>query len=147
MAKQLLLIEDSPTQAAFFKSHFENNNYQVITANDGESGIEWLQNCKAQGHPPPHLIVLDYLLPGEDGLAVCKRLKNDIALRPIPVLMYSAETSLHNMTLAYEAGADYYVVKGGEDGQRHLELVIDAIFIRQTRTRNRSAERANTSAS
>ena len=141
MAKQLLLIEDSPTQAAFFKSHFENNNYQVITAIDGESGIEWLQDCKAKGQPQPHLIVLDYLLPGEDGLAVCKRLKNDMVLRPIPILMYSAEKSLHNMTLAYEAGADYYVVKGGEDGQRHLELVIDAIFIRQARTRNRTLER------
>jgi DNA-binding response OmpR family regulator len=131
MPGTLLLFEDSPTQAAQFKVHFENLGYTVLSALDGVEGGKLLQKSMADGKTP-NLIILDFLLPQEDGASICRRLKANPETKSIPVLIFSGENKLRFMNEAYDAGADYYVVKGRE-GLRTLELLIDSILVRQLR--------------
>lgn len=145
MPRNLLLIEDSATQATQFRLHFEGLGYSVATAPSGASGLSYFRELLEQNKLLPNLIVLDYQLPDEDGVVVCQKLKADPRLHPIPVLMYSAENKLRNMSASYQAGADYYVVKG-QEGQRTLELLIDSIFVRQARSKRTSTTRTATTA-
>lgn len=126
MAKKVLIVEDSPTQALKTKIILEAKNYEVFIAGDGEEG-----SAKA-GEIKPDLIVLDVYLPSMSGFDVCKQLKADMHLRAIPIIMFSNENKLKNMVTAYEMGADYYVVKGDE-GERVLTLLIETVFTRISR--------------
>ncbi len=126
MAKKVLLVEDSPTQAMKTRLMLESKNYEVFVASDGEEGLAGAADIK------PDLIVLDVYLPHLSGFEVCKELKADLQLRGIPVIMFSNENKLKNMVKAYEMGADYYVVKG-EEGERVLTLLIETVFTRISR--------------
>jgi PleD family two-component response regulator len=126
MAKKVLLVEDSPTQAIKTKLILESKNYEVFTACDGEEGLVKAAELK------PDLIVLDVYLPHLSGFEVCKQLKSDVQLRSLPVIMFSNENKLKNMVKAYEMGADYFVVKGDE-GERVLTLLIETVFTRISR--------------
>jgi two-component system, OmpR family, phosphate regulon response regulator PhoB len=134
ISKKILLIEDSLTQAAQFRFHFEKLGYEIEIANDGKSGLKKLEAYQ------PDLIVLDLLLPGElDGLAVCRAIKGNPAnpqIRTIPVLMFSGENKLNLMNEAYRSGADYYVVKA-HDGLKTLQTIIEAAFARRARMARR----------
>lgn len=126
MSKKVLLVEDSPTQAAKTRMMLEEKNYQIFLAADGKEGLERALSLK------PDLIVLDVYLPEMSGFEVCKKLKSDVQARAIPVIMFSNENKLKNMVTAYETGADYYVVKG-EEGERVLALLIETVFTRISR--------------
>ncbi len=126
MAKKVLIVEDSPTQALKTKLLLEKRNYEVFVAQDGRDGIAMTHQLR------PDLIVLDVYLPKLSGFEVCKLLKSDLLLRSIPVIMFSNENKLKNMVNAYEMGADYYVVKG-EEGERVLTLLIETVFTRIAR--------------
>jgi len=126
MAKKILIVEDSPTQAGKTKFILENKGYEVTIALSGEDGLE--QAAKIR----PDLIVLDVHLPNLSGFEVCKTLKSNLALRSIPIIMFSSENKLRNMVSAYEMGADYYVVKS-EEGERVLTLLIETVFTRMLR--------------
>jgi DNA-binding response OmpR family regulator len=128
----LLLIEDNPTQAAQFKKVFEKLGYQVILFYSGKHGLNYLQNLSSQNLPYPNLIVLTFNLSGEDSLGICQQLKLNIKFRPIPLFIYSAENKLATMTAAYQAGADYYIVKETE-GKESIEPLVDALLKRQLR--------------
>ncbi len=132
MAKKVLVVEDSLIQAAKIRLGFEERNFQVVCAT---SGLEAVVNAR---HYDPDLIVLDLQLPDVTGFEVCKRLKKDFELRNIPIVMYSADNSPRNMIEAYEAGADYYVVKGDE-GEEVLYTLTNTIFIRRARRARLSA--------
>lgn len=132
MSRRLLLIEDSPTQAQELKQHYEELGYQVTVARDGESGIETLKAMSESHNRRPDLIVLDYLLPGANGIEVCRHLKSQLEFRSIPVLIYSIEKNNDYKLSAYQAGADYYVVKDA-NGQKILDGLIDAMFLRLRR--------------
>jgi DNA-binding response OmpR family regulator len=105
MAKKVLIVEDSPTQAAKMRLDFEQRNFVTDAAISGQEGL-----VKALLFSPD-VIVLDLQLPDFTGFEVCKRLKKDLKLRNIPVIMFSADNSPRNMVTAYESGADYYVLR------------------------------------
>ncbi len=126
MAKKILIIEDSATQALKTKFILEGKGFEVDIATSGEDGIVRANKTR------PDLIVLDVYLPNLSGFEVCKALKNNLDLRSVPIIMFSTENKLKNMVTAYEMGADYYVVKGDE-GERVLTLLIDTVFTRIAR--------------
>ncbi len=126
MAKKILIVEDSPTQAIKTKFILEGKGYEVSIASTGLEGV-----TKAVEHHPD-LIVLDVYLPDLTGFEVCKRIKSNLQLVSIPVIMFSNENKLKNMVTSYEMGADYYVVKGDE-GERVLTLLIETVFTRISR--------------
>jgi DNA-binding response OmpR family regulator len=101
---RLLLIEDHDDIAANIAEFFEASGDSVEHVLDGESGLE-----KALGQPYD-AIVLDLMLPGLDGLSVCRQLRQAGRTR-VPVLMLTAKDLLADKIEGFEAGADDYLIK------------------------------------
>jgi two-component system, OmpR family, phosphate regulon response regulator PhoB len=122
--KKVLIVEDSLLQGQVLRTDFENRNFEVMLATNGN------ESHRALDEKQPDLIILDYVLPDTDGIELCKRIKQNITTRAIPVIMFSSENRINNMVKAYEAGADYYVVKD-EDGSKNLALLADSVLTRR----------------
>lgn len=126
--KKVLLVEDSVSQAAKTRLDLETNGFKVEISYDGATALNKI------GQWQPDIIVLDYLLPDIDGIEICRLLKQNPLYRAIPVVVYSIENKLRNMTQAYFAGADGYVIKGENDNV--LEVFIENIISRKNRLRS-----------
>lgn len=99
---RILIVEDDERLASLTKDYLESNGLQVSIEGDGSRAIERIKNEQ------PDLVVLDLMLPGEDGLAVCR------IVRPHytgPILMLTARTEDLDQVLGLEMGADDYVAK------------------------------------
>jgi DNA-binding response OmpR family regulator len=83
--KTILIIDDEEDFSFFTKKNLERNNYQVLAASEGESGLRAAFDAK------PDLILLDIMMPGIDGFEVLKRLKADQATAHIPVIMLTGK--------------------------------------------------------
>jgi two-component system response regulator MprA len=102
MSTRILIIEDDEAILKFLRRGLAYEGYQVDTAADGESGLGL-----ARDHPPD-LVVLDWMLPGLDGLEVCRRLRSG---GPVPILMLTAKDHISDRVQGLDAGADDYMVK------------------------------------
>ena len=101
----ILIIEDDEDIQELLRYNLVKQGYQVAVAATGELGLrEAEKSC-------PDLILLDLMLPGMDGLDVCRRLKMDEKTRPIPVVMVTAKGEETDIVTGLELGADDYVVK------------------------------------
>ncbi len=106
MQKQkILLIEDEEDIAALIKLQAEMAGYAFSVAYDGLNGYETLQK------QPPDLLILDLMIPGQNGLDVCRKVKANDALKHIPIIMISAKSEETDVVLGLELGADDYVTK------------------------------------
>jgi two-component system alkaline phosphatase synthesis response regulator PhoP len=106
MAKQtILVVEDEEDIRELVKYNLAKEGYQVLTVATGEEAVE-----KIRAHRPV-LVVLDLMLPGLDGLDVCKILKGDSRTRPIPVIMLTAKGEESDIVAGLEVGADDYITK------------------------------------
>ncbi len=85
MSIDILVVEDDPSILMGLVLNLRKEGYGVRTAADGERGIAELERCR------PDLVVLDLMLPGVDGLEVCKVLKGDSATRDTSVVMLTAK--------------------------------------------------------
>nr|WP_290665744.1 response regulator transcription factor [Ardenticatena sp.] len=103
MAASILIIEDDPKISEMLRRGLLFEGYTVETAADGPSALEKLRAFT------PDLIILDWMLPGMDGLDVLKRIR--AALPDVPVLMLTAKDSIADRVLGLESGADDYLVK------------------------------------
>ena len=103
MSDKILLIEDEPQIAGFISRGLGREGYDVISATDGEMGLEM-----AFGQLPD-LIILDIMLPGIDGLSVCRQIREGELQTPI--LMLTAKDAVPDRVAGLEAGADDYLVK------------------------------------
>lgn len=102
MAEHILVIEDEQKIADFLRRGLTYEGFHVEVCLDGESGL------KAARDNPPDLVVLDWMLPGLDGLEVCRRLR---AAGTVPILMLTAKDSVTDRVKGLDSGADDYVVK------------------------------------
>jgi DNA-binding response OmpR family regulator len=105
MALDVLLIEDSKTQAAQIKTTLEGMGMTVRVAHDGLDGIREVM----QQHPS--LIILDVKLPGMDGFQVCRRLKRSADTQNIPIIMLTERDEAQSTMSGLQAGADDYIPK------------------------------------
>ncbi|HSX10408.1 MAG TPA: response regulator transcription factor [Chlamydiales bacterium] len=103
--KRILLIEDEEDIAALIKLQAELSGYKLHVEVDGINGFRAIEREK------PELVILDIMLPGENGLDVCRRMKNNPELKNIPVLILSAKGEELDIVLGLELGADDYVQK------------------------------------
>jgi len=100
---KILIVEDEPNMVAGLRDNFEFEGYEVLTAYDGEEG---LQRALSDS---PDLLVLDVMMPKMSGLEVCKQLR---AKRPsIPIIMLTARGQEVDKVVGLELGADDYVTK------------------------------------
>ncbi len=106
MAKaNILVVEDEEDILELVVYNLGKEGYTVSGATSGEEG---LKRIKAG---PPDLIVLDLMLPGLDGLEVCKLLKADAETRTVPILMLTAKGEEADIVVGLELGADDYLTK------------------------------------
>lgn len=103
--KRILLIEDEEDIAALIKLQGEASGYKMYVEVDGVNGYRAIQREK------PDLVILDLMLPGQNGLDVCRKIKNHSELRHIPVIILTAKAEELDMVLGLELGADDYVGK------------------------------------
>jgi CheY-like chemotaxis protein len=102
---KILFIEDEPDQIMMISLRLEKNGYEVVPARDGEEGLRKAREEK------PDLILLDVIMPGIDGLEVCRRLKEDPETRHIPVISTTAAGVDDIERRCFSAGADDCVRK------------------------------------
>ena len=102
MTTRILVIEDDERILKFLRRGLAYEGYLVDTATDGESGLRIARD------QPPDLVILDWMLPGLDGIEVCRRLRGG---GPVPILMLTAKDNVSDRVLGLDAGADDYMVK------------------------------------
>lgn len=106
MAKEtILVVEDDPDIVELLEYSLEREGYTVLAASDGEKGLSEARRRK------PALVLLDLMLPGLDGLSICRALKEDGATKDIPVMMLTAKGEESDVVVGLEFGADDYVRK------------------------------------
>jgi DNA-binding response OmpR family regulator len=106
MSKEtILVIEDDSDIVEIIQYNFEREGHRVLTASNGEKGIE---EARARR---PALIILDLMLPGLDGIEVCKQLRADRETKNIPIVMLTAKSEESDIVLGLGVGADDYVTK------------------------------------
>jgi two-component system phosphate regulon response regulator PhoB len=105
MNQRILIIEDEPDIIEVLKYNLEKHHFTVASAASGEAGL------KAAGELLPDLVLLDLMLPGIDGLEVCRRLRDDARTRDIPVVMLTAKGTESDVVVGLTLGADDYIVK------------------------------------
>ena len=103
--KQILIIEDEPDIQELLSFNLDNNGYKVFTASNGEKGLE----VARKEHPD--LILLDLMLPGINGLDVCRIIKSDQDTSGISIIMLTALGQEEDIIKGLETGADDYVTK------------------------------------
>lgn len=101
-APKILIVEDDERLAALTSEYLESNGMQVTVVNDGEEAIRRIRADQ------PDLVVLDLMLPGADGLTVCREVRPGFRN---PILMLTARTDDMDQVLGLEMGADDYVPK------------------------------------
>ena len=116
MLKPILLVEDNPkdlelTLAALGKSNLAN---EVVSVRDGVEAVEYLLRqgqyaSRAEGNPA--VVLLDLKLPRLDGLQVLERVRGEVSLRGLPVVILTSSREEPDLDRAYKLGANAYVVK------------------------------------
>jgi class 3 adenylate cyclase len=102
---RILAVDDTPENLEILRARLSANGYEVITANDGEQGLALARDSD------PDLVLLDVMMPKLDGISVLKKLKEDAALRFVPVVLVTAKSDMRDVVAGLEAGADDYLVK------------------------------------
>ena len=102
---KILAVDDEPQNLLILRQIIKSLPYQLSEALSGQEGLEKIKN------DPPDLILLDILMPGIDGLEVCRILKSDPQTRFIPVIFITALRNIEEMVKGFEAGAVDYITK------------------------------------
>jgi two-component system, OmpR family, alkaline phosphatase synthesis response regulator PhoP len=103
--KRILLIEDEENTAALIKLQAESLGYQLHVEVDGLNGFRSIEREK------PDLVILDILIPGQNGFDVVRKIKNSTELKNIPVIILSNKSEELDIVLGLELGADDYITK------------------------------------
>lgn len=107
----ILVVDDEPTIREVVRRYLERDGYKVKEAADGPTALYMIRN------EPPDLLVLDVMLPGVDGLAITRQLRDPdhpaplLAEGAIPIIILTAKTGEHDRIHGLELGADDYVTK------------------------------------
>jgi DNA-binding response OmpR family regulator len=125
----ILVVDDDPTVAEVVAGYLERAGFAVERAADGPQALRLATDR------PPALVVLDLMLPGMDGLEVCRRLRSRAAA--VPVIMLTALGDEDDRILGLEVGADDYVTK--PFSPRELVLRVESVLRRSRADQGRSA--------
>ena len=105
LKKRILLIEDEEDIAALIKLQAEMAGYKLFVETDGVAGLRAVERDR------PDLVILDIMLPGQNGFDVCRKIKSNSELRNIPVIILTAKDDEIDVVLGLELGADDFVSK------------------------------------
>jgi two-component system, OmpR family, response regulator MprA len=102
---RMLVVDDEPSIVDFIRLGMRYEGFRVDDASDGMIGFDMAQRLR------PDIIVLDVMLPGMDGLEVCRRLRASESTSDIPILMLTAKDEVRDRVTGLESGADDYLTK------------------------------------
>ena len=102
MSARILIIEDEDRIRQFLQRGLSFEGYRIDAAAEGQTGLDLFREN------PPDLVLLDLMLPGMDGLEVCRRIR---AASEVPILMLTAKETIEDRVVGLDAGADDYLVK------------------------------------
>lgn len=102
MPERILVIEDEERIAEFIERGLLFEGYRVDVAHDGQTGLTIARET------PPDMVIVDWMLPGLDGIQVCERLRS---ATQIPIIMLTAKGGVSDRVQGLDSGADDYVVK------------------------------------
>ncbi|MGO9097319.1 MAG: response regulator [Bryobacteraceae bacterium] len=125
MRQRIVIIEDEADIVEMVRYNFRKAGFEVESFGRGREGLEALRRN------PPDLLLLDIMLPDEDGLSICRQLRAEERLRELPVIFLTARGEEIDRIVGLEIGADDYVVK--PFSPRELVARVKAILRRQAR--------------
>ncbi|MHB9031798.1 MAG: response regulator transcription factor [Anaerolineae bacterium] len=99
---RILVVEDDPAIESLVSLALRYEHYEVLSAGSGLTGLQLFEECQ------PDLIILDWLLPGMDGLKLCRRIRTR---SDVPIIMITARDAIQDRVAGLETGADDYLVK------------------------------------
>jgi len=102
---EILIVEDSPTQAARLEHILQQEGYKVTAASNGKEALACI------GRRKPTLVISDILMPEMDGYEMCKRLKSDASLSSIPIILLTTLNDPKDVVKGLECGADHFITK------------------------------------
>ena len=102
---QIVIVEDEPDILDVLSYNLKREGFVVASSQDGAEGLELIQQTR------PDLVLLDLMLPGMDGLEICRQLKKLEPTQNIPVIMVTAKGEESDVVLGLGIGADDYIVK------------------------------------
>lgn len=105
MATKILIVEDETDIAELIRYNVERAGFEARVVRDGQQALQLLRR------EVPDLLVLDLMLPGMDGLELCRRLRSEPATRALPIIMVTAKGEEADRVVGLELGADDYLVK------------------------------------
>jgi diguanylate cyclase (GGDEF)-like protein len=105
MTPRILIVDDEPDIRDVLKITLSEENYEVLEASDGEEALKIITT------KPLNLVLLDYKMPRMDGREVCRRIKSDLLLRHLPIIMVTGKSEVSDKVDGLDAGADDYITK------------------------------------
>jgi CheY-like chemotaxis protein len=114
--KEILVVEDNPNDAELMMQAFSENNtaHTVQVARDGQEALDFLLRRRQFAERPdgnPLVIILDLKMPKVNGFEVLKRIKSDVNLKLIPIVVFSSSSEERDLAECYSSGVNAYVVK------------------------------------
>jgi two-component system phosphate regulon response regulator PhoB len=105
--KTILVVDDEPDIVGLLRETLAPEGYRLLSAHDGEAALRLARSER------PSLILLDWRMPGQDGLEVCQALRNDPdpELRRVPVVLLTAQIGDENISAGFSAGVTDYLTK------------------------------------
>ena len=100
MATKILVVDDDLNICDLLRLYFENEGYEVKTANDGAEGVTFFKMYE------PDLVLLDIMLPKKDGWQVCREIRG---MSNVPIIMLTARADERDELLGFELGVDEYI--------------------------------------
>lgn len=118
---KIVVIDDLGTNRTFFQRVLEKRGYTVKSAVSGEDGIPLVKE------EMPHLVLLDFVMPGMQGPEVCKAIKTDLKTKDVPVLFLTSVDTPTDIIACYEQGAENFLTKPIQAGEliKHVEMILD----------------------
>lgn len=135
--KKILIIDDHPDSVFLLQDRLEKEGYEVITAYDGQTGMQKAFN------ELPDLILLDVVMPGLNGLDVCRTIVNTPGTKDIPVILVTAKAEAENTEEGLQAGAFDYIRKPVNKVEL-LARINSAVKLRDSYKRLIELEKVNT---
>jgi DNA-binding response OmpR family regulator len=105
MKEIILIVEDEKDIIKMLEYNLKKEGFKTLSARDGENALDMAARQR------PDIVILDLMLPGMDGLEVCKNLKGDAKTASIPVIMLTAKSQESDKIVGLELGADDYMTK------------------------------------
>ena len=100
-----LVADDEKNQLELISFHLEKNGFNVITAEDGETAFELIVERR------PDIIILDWMMPNDSGISVCRRVRSSKELKSLPIIILSARGEDIDASHGLTSGADDYITK------------------------------------